>query len=153
MLKLTALDFLLRIIPESLLAILLAYVLTHKNFEKTPFLVSSMIYAISIFLVRLFPISFGVHTLILSIPFIASCVLINKMPIIKVISSFLIFIVVNTFCETINLFLLINILKLDMQTILGNPLMRILYFMPSLALFGGTVFSLQMYKKTRRRTE
>lgn len=134
MLKLTLLELFLRTIPESFLFILGSYVVANKSIEKKAYFVSSIIFAIGTYLIRMLPIHFGVHTIIVAMLYILLTTSLNKIPVVKVISSAMFCIITLSACESLNA-LILNHLKIDMQLILNNPLMKTLYFVPSLVLF------------------
>ncbi|MFT8314319.1 MAG: hypothetical protein ABF633_08665, partial [Clostridium sp.] len=64
MLKLSALEFFFRTIPESFLIVMIAYISSNKKISRQRVLVASVILAVITYLVRLLPISFGVNTII-----------------------------------------------------------------------------------------
>ncbi len=136
MLQMSSLEFLFRGIPESFLLIFMSYLFAHKKVDKKLCLISTIVYSITVYLVRLLPIHFGVHTMMLMMIYIIIIVSINRIPINNVISSILIGMIVLTMCELINLFVLDKWLKFNMEFLQKNPLMKTWCFMPSLLLFG-----------------
>lgn len=133
MLRLTGLEFFLRLIPESCLFILGAYVLAHTKIEKKPYFVSSILLAIGGYLVRMLPIHFGVHSILVIVLYVLLTTSLNKIPIAKAISSSMLWTIALSACESLNAFVL-SFLKFNMQIILNNPLKKVLYFMPSLIM-------------------
>lgn len=134
MIEITIMELILRTIPESFLLILGGCLISRKSIDNKSYFISSILFAISTYLVRMLPIQFGVHTILIIMIFILINTSLNKIPIRKAISSSLISIIILSICESINLFIL-NYLKVDMQAIITRPLLKTLYFMPSLALF------------------
>lgn len=134
MLEITIVELILRAIPEAFLLILGGCIISRKSIDNKSYLIASMLFGVSTYLVRMLPIQFGVHTIIIIMIFILINTSLNKIPIRKAISSSLISIITLSICESINLFIL-NFLKIDVQAIIDNPLLKTLYFMPSLALF------------------
>lgn len=134
MLRLTVLEFFLRLIPEGFLFILGSYVFAHKKIEKKSYFASSMLFAIGIYLIRMLPIHFGVHTIIVIMLYILLITALNKIPIMKAISSSMLWIVTLAACESLNA-LILSYLKVDMQLTLNAIPMKMLYFAPSLVLF------------------
>lgn len=135
MLQLTLLEFFLRTIPESILLIFFTYLFSGKKINKKYYFVSTIIFAIIAYLVRKLPIYFGVHTIISILIYIIVNVLINKIPIDESISSILSGTILLSVCEWINLFVLNDCLKINIQVMMNHPIMKILYMMPSLILF------------------
>ncbi len=135
MLQLSPLEFLLRAIPESFLLIFASYLFARKKINKKPYFISGSLFSIASYSVRQLPIHFGVHTIIIMIIYIVIIVFINDIPINKAISSILSGMIILLVCEWINLFVLNDCLKINVQMLLNKPLIKTLYFMPSLILF------------------
>ncbi|AKN34075.1 hypothetical protein Ccar_00015 [Clostridium carboxidivorans P7] len=112
-----------------------------------------MLFAIISYLVRKLPIHFGVHTIIIILIYIMVNVLINKIPIDKAISSVLSGVIVLLICEWINLFILNDYLKVNIQVMEDNPMMRTLYMMPSLILFVCFISLLYLWLKIKKRNK
>ncbi|WP_411682628.1 hypothetical protein [Clostridium thailandense] len=134
MLRLTVLEFFLRLIPESLLFTLGVYVFAHVRIEKSRYFASSILLAIGIYLIRMLPIHFGIHTGIVIMLYISLTTFLNKIPIKKAISASMLWTITLSASESLNAYIL-NCLKLNMQSILNNPLAKVLYFTPSLIMF------------------
>lgn len=150
MLKLSLLEFILRTIPESFLIILAVHLLNCKKIEPKTYIISSIFIAISTYLVRLLPIHYGVHTIINMVIYILVATSINNINAIKAGSSVLEVIITISICEWINVAVLDNVMKLDLQVIFSEPLRKILYSTPSLVMFGITVFLFYKFRvKTR----
>lgn len=145
MLQLVPLEFFLRSIPESFLYILISYLFASKKINKKNYFVSSMLFAVTAYLVRRLPIHFGVHTIIMAIIYITINVFVNKIPIDEAISSILIGAILLLTCEWINLFILNDFLKISIQIIASNPMMKTLYMMPSLILFACLILILYLF--------
>ncbi|MFT5872828.1 MAG: hypothetical protein ACI8WT_001765 [Clostridium sp.] len=135
MLRLSLIEFILRVIPEAFLIIMSINLFSYKRIDSKRYITSSIFIAISTYLVRMLPINYSVHTIINMIIFILISVSINKISIIKAISSVLKVIITISICEFINVVVLDKIMKLDIQTIYNEPLKKILYSMPSLVMF------------------
>ena len=139
MLKVSLIEFLLRFIPESFLFLLAAYVFSNKKIEKKLYIISSLTIAISMYLIRLLPIQFGIHSVMGVIIVILVAVNINKIPINKAVSSAVIVVILEGIFETLNLFFLDKILDLNVQAVLINSISKLVYFMPSLIFLGCTI--------------
>lgn len=139
MLKVSLIEFLLRFIPESFLFLLAAYVFSNKKIEKKLYIISSLTIAISMYLIRLLPIQFGIHSVMGVIIVILVAVNINKIPINKAVSSAVIVVILEGIFETLNLFFLDKILDLNVQAVLINSISKLVYFMPSLIFLGFTI--------------
>lgn len=150
MLKITIVELLFRAIPESLLFIWTSYMIAHVNVEKKRYFIASVLSAISTYFIRMLPINFGVNIVISTGVLIIITASINKIPIMKAISSIMISSILLSICESLNVFVL-NWLKVDMQIIVDKPLIKILYFTPSLILFGIIILLLYILKYRKKR--
>lgn len=151
MLKLLPIEFFLRLIPESFILILAAYAFSCKKPEKKLFCISSILLSVATYLIRLLPIHFGVHTIILIVIYVLISVNINKIDIIKSISAGLISSIILFLCEWINVLILTKILKLDIDFIFKPPVSKILYSLPSLVLFSAVVMLVFYINVLRRK--
>lgn len=145
-LKISLLEFILRTIPESFLIILAVHLLSYKKIEPKTYINASVFIAISTYLVRVLPINYGVHTIINIMIYVLAIVSINKLGVIKAISSVLKIIVTISVCELINVAVLDKVMKLDLQVIFSEPLKKIIYSTPSLVMFGIAILLFYKYK-------
>ena len=136
MLKLPLLEIVLRGIPEEFLLIFAMYAFSKTAINIKRYIISSIFMIILIYLIRLLPIQFGVHTIIGLIASIVLTVNINKIPIIKSIQASIIAMIVETISEGINIFMIKYIFKLDVNYVFNEPILKILYGIPSLLIFG-----------------
>ncbi|GIM28590.1 hypothetical protein CPJCM30710_12560 [Clostridium polyendosporum] len=136
MLKLSILEFLFRLIPEGFLFILASYTLSKNLIDKKRYLISSIILAIIVYSIRSLPIHYGVHTILVLIIHIVLTVNINKIDIIKSIESGITTIIIEFICEGINVFLIHKVFKVDIDVIFSQPLLKIIYGIPSLLMLG-----------------
>lgn len=146
MLKLTVLEFLLRTIPESFISVLISYLISNTKIQKKTYIISSLLFSVATYLIRLLPIDMGVHSLIVFSAYIPICVIVSKIPINKAIFSIMSAALVLILSEWVNIFILVNILKINVQTALVNPVLKTVYLMPSLFLYA--LFVLFLYKYT-----
>lgn len=152
MLKLTLFEFFLRIIPESILAVLSIYIFSFTSIKIRPVVISSVLFALTTYLVRMLPIQFGIHTVIIMMIYILINIFINKISIVKSISSILLFTIFLSICEFVNMIIL-NLLNIDMQFEFRDSVMKIVCTTPSLVLFGGVilVFYLIVYESRMKK--
>jgi hypothetical protein len=151
MLKLLPIEFFLRLIPESFILILAAYAFSSKKIEKKLFCISSILLAVATYLIRLLPIHFGVHTIILLVIYVLITVNINKIAIIKVISAGLVSSVVLFFSEWLNVFVLTELLNVNVDIIFKSPVKKSIYLLPSIMLFALIVASVFYINALRRK--
>jgi hypothetical protein len=136
------------------LFILGGYIFANKKIKKKDYFVSSILFAIGTYLIRMLPIHFGVHIIIISMLYILITISINKIYVIQAISSSMILIITLSTFESLNAIIL-NEFKIDMKLILNNPLKKMLYFSPSLILFALSILiiKLLMYKNKKEDTK
>jgi hypothetical protein len=137
MLKLSALEFFFRTIPESFLIVVIAYLFANKKICKIRFIIASLILAFITYGVRLLPISFGVNTIINMIIFIVIGVYILKMSINISIISIFVSVITISFCEWINVSIIDNMFNINQ---FNNSYLRFIYNLPSLIMFAMIVF-------------
>lgn len=151
MLQLSPLEFFFRTLPESFIYIWAGYIFSNNKIDKTKFILSSILLSLGTFFIRLLPIHFGVHTILFLVVDIVICVSINKIDIIKSISSGLISVIILFICEGINMFILLYMLNIDIEKTFDHSFKQIFYSSPSLLLFGliiGTLYRI-IFKKRR----
>lgn len=150
MLRLTLTDLLILGIPESLLVILSVCLFSQKRLTCKHYILSVILYSASGFIVRMLPISFGVHTIINIIVLILICLYMLKISVLKAISyTFITFILVS-FCEAVYFTLMTKLLKFDIVLEASNNLMKDLYEFPSLILFAIVILMVaRIYKKSK----
>ncbi len=126
MLRLTWIEFFLRIIPETFILIYGIHIISKKSFDIPEYILSSILLAILIFFVRWLPIYFGVHTII-SIILTISIMVIIKIPLIKAIYSTFLMYFILSLSEFLNMIILsfltinINILSPAIKCVYGAP--------------------------------
>lgn len=146
MFKLTVLEFLLRNIPESLIYMLFSYLFANKDIDKKRYFVSSLLFTITKFWVKHLPIDCIFYIITTVALYIPICALINKLYVYKVVHSIVFIRLVQFIFEWVNIVVLVNIFKFDIQIIFKNPLMMSLYLIPSLILLGLMVLLFHIYK-------
>lgn len=150
MLRLTPIEFFLIVIPESFILVLAGYAFSSKKIEKKVFCISSILLAVATYLIRMLPIHFGVHTIILIMIYVLVTVYINKLDVIKSISAVLISSIILFICEWINVYVLTYLFKLSGEIMFRNTATKVLYGIPSLILFS-FIIGLIFYKNLHLR--
>ena len=107
-----------------------------QNIETKKYLLVSTMVAIITFLVRQLPISFGVHTIIDMLAFIILCIVLLKMPAIKVIRSMSIVLALLLISEMIGVLIEGAVFGSDRyQNMMNNPVQRAIVSVPINLLF------------------
>ena len=102
MLKVTFLELLVRGIPEAFLMVLAAYCFANKKVNGKNYVVSSLIIALVVYLVRFLPISYGVHTILNVFVLIFLIFNINKIDLIASIRASILILMILFICEGLN---------------------------------------------------
>ena len=153
MLKLSLIEVLLRGIPEGFLIIFAVYAFSKTVINIKRYIITSIISIISIYLIRLLPIQYGVHTILNTMLILLLAVSVNKIDIIKSIQASLMTLLLEFVCEGINMLIIKYIFKVDILYVLSEPSLKVIYSIPSLLIFAAIVctyyFSLARRKKLR----
>lgn len=136
MLKLSMLEFFIRGIPEAFLFIFSVFVFSKTKIRKKEYVLLSFIYAVIVYFIRLLPILYGVNNILLIILAIIITVFLGKIDIVKTIKAVIISVIIQFVCEGINIFIIMFIMKKDMNYIFNEPSLKTIYGLPSLLLFG-----------------
>lgn len=147
MLKLTLLEFFLRTIPESFILIMALFILCDVKIKVKPYIISSILYGVCQYFIRILPINYGINTIIGIFVMILIMNQICKVEIILAIKSSLIITIVLFLLEWINMIGLTFLLGDYMKVIFNNSTLKILYGIPSLILLEGLIL---IYYKTKK---
>jgi len=123
-------------IPECLLLILAIYTFGRKEVNKKDYILSSLFYLLIIIFTRSMPVLFGAHIIINIAFLILISVKLIKLPVNKAISCGLIIFALRAFTELINILMLIKIFNVDMEKTFNNEIIKNLYGLPSLLMYG-----------------
>lgn len=134
MLHLTWFEFFVRLIPESFFIILAVYAFSRQTLDKKRYIIASLFYAIMVFLVRMLPISYGIHTIINVIVLIVLVYYFNKINMTVCIRSSIMTAIILYICELINMYFIQYILHLDVEKMYTSVYIKTLYSLPSLIL-------------------
>jgi hypothetical protein len=151
MLKLTLFEMIIRTIPEGFLFILASYIFSGQIVEKKRYCLAGVLIGISTYLIRMLPINFGVHTIILLVIYVLIGTLICRINVVKCISAGLVSVIIMFTSELVNVYLVQNVFKVPLEKAVENPYMKQLYFMPSLLIFAAVIFILYkiLYKPVK----
>ncbi len=139
MLKVTFLELLVRGLPEAFIMILATYTLANKKVEKKEYLISSLIMALLMYLFRMLPISYGVHTILNIFLLIFLTFSINKIDLMISIKSSILILMILFICEGLNILFIQFVLHKNLKVVFGNPISKIILGIPSTIAFLGIV--------------
>ncbi|MBU3159996.1 hypothetical protein KPL37_09555 [Clostridium frigoris] len=151
MLRLTLLEVFLRALPEAMLLIFAVYAFSKTVINVKRYILSIIIYVIAVYIIRLLPIQYGVHTILNIIAIIVLTISINKISIIKAIQASIMAMVLEFICEGINMFIIQHIFKVNVINILSNTSLKILYGIPSLVIFAAIAFTYYFYLVRKKK--
>ena len=121
MLRLTLLEVFLRALPEEFLVIFAVYVFSKTVINAKKYIISSILYVLAVYLIRLLPIQYGVHTILNIIVIIVLTVTINKINIVKSIKASIMSVILLFTCEGINVFIVQHVFKADVKYVFSQP--------------------------------
>jgi hypothetical protein len=151
MLRLTWFEFFVRAIPEQFLFVLAIHAFSKIRIDLKKYLLSGMLAAIMLYLIRLLPIQYGVHSLVSLIILIVIVSYINKIDIIKSIRSGIVSFILCFILEGINVVFIQFVLKMDLNSIMNNHILKTITGLPSLIVFGIVVIA--YYYRLSKREE
>lgn len=139
MLKLTFLEFIARGLPEALLYIFSSYKLTGTEFKIKNYLISALLMAIIVYVIRLLPIQLGVNTIMTIGVVIILNIKINKISTVKAIVVSVFIFTLASICELLNMLIIQYWFKADIAHVFSDPKLKTLYGLPSLVLFAALI--------------
>lgn len=136
MLSLPIIELFLRLIPEGFLFMFAAYAFSKTTIDRNKYILSSILLGTIGYLIRFFPIDYGVHSILSLILYIVLATNINKINIVKSIQAGLITVILEFIFEGINVVVIQNIFKKDINVIFNDSILKSLYGVPSLIALG-----------------
>lgn len=124
-----------RVIPETLFFVWAFYSLSQTKLIINRYFLSVIIMVILICGIKLLPIHFGIHTLLIMVGTIIVNILINKIDTIKSILVTIGVIIIEFISEIIDLYILQYIFKVDTAYAFSNSQLKVLYGLPSFFFF------------------
>lgn len=135
MLRLTAFEFVARVIPEGFVIMLAMIALSNIKLNVKKYIISSLLLAIYIYVGRMLPINYGIHTILDIFVMIIIICSINKADIILAIKASLITTIVLYIFEGLNVLLLSFIFKDNLEEIMSITTLKVICGLPSLICF------------------
>ncbi|MDU2672403.1 MAG: hypothetical protein E7C49_10385 [Clostridium sp.] len=150
MLKMTSAEFILRLLPEAFIFIFAAYAFSKTRINKSKYLLSSFLLGLSVFIIRMLPINYGVHTILNIIMLAVIAYSINKIDLTESIKVSIITAICLFLLEGLNMLLLSSIFGNKLDSILSNTILKTVSGLPSLIGFGVIVIGYYSYLKNRK---
>lgn len=150
MLKLQPIEFLLRTIPEGFLFILAIYVFSELNIDRKKYIISSLVFSSSVYIIRLLPINYGVHMILSVLVLLFISIAYNKVEAIQSVKSIIILYMIQLISEAVNV-LLLNLMKLDLDKLFKDPIKKSILGLPSLLITLIIIIIFYLINKKRRK--
>ena len=135
MLEQDILSLITRMIPEVFIIIYSIYILTKSKVNIKRILISSIIGGIGIYIIRLLPIHFGVHTILSIMMYIILAVKLNKIDMYKAITITLVSIIILFILDFLIALIYSKIFQLSSELLFGGGLLSNIVSIPPLILF------------------
>ncbi|MGG7077154.1 hypothetical protein [Clostridium sardiniense] len=149
-LHLSFFEFIVRGIPEGVLFIFAIHIFSNTKIKFKEFIISSLILAVSTFLVRTLPISYGIHTILNIIVLVIITNLINKISIIDSIRSGILTVILMFISEGINMGLIQLTRASEMERIFSDTILKTIYGLPSLMIFTIILLAYKFIRNNRK---
>ena len=150
MLKLQPIEFFLRVIPEGFLFIFAIYVFSQLNIDRKKYIISSLLFSSSVYIIRLLPINYGVHMTLSVLFLLFISIVYNKIDAIRAIKSIIILYLIQLISEALNV-LVLNLMKLDLDKLFKDPIKKSILGLPSLAITLIIIIIFYLINKKRRK--
>ncbi|WP_028308022.1 hypothetical protein [Desulfitibacter alkalitolerans] len=133
-------------IPESAALVFVTLAVLKANFSWKNVLLLGALLAAAAFFVRLLPVAFGIHTVLLILMLSVIVLYFTKYDIIKVVTAVLIAAVLLLVFEFISFSFIMFLFDIRLEEIAGNTLLRIVMGAPSTLLLFLTGFTIQYFR-------
>ncbi len=151
MLKVQMFEFVARLIPEAFIFMFSAYTFSRIRLEKNKYLLSSLLLSLSVFIIRMLPINYGVHTILNIIILTVIANIINKINMVDAIKSTITTTVLLFVLEGISVVMLKSIFNDQLQIMFQDPKLKIIFGLPSLITFGIIVIGYYTYLNKKEK--
>ncbi|NFH78667.1 hypothetical protein FDA09_04510 [Clostridium botulinum] len=135
MLRLTGFEFLFRTIPEAFVLMFAIFTLSNTKFNLKKYIVSSLLFGLCEYGIRMLPINYGVHTILDIFVMIIIMFSINKSDVVLSIKASLITTIVLFILEGLNVLLLSIIFNNRLESIMLNIKLKTMSGLVSLICF------------------
>lgn len=137
MLKVSLIEFFLRSLPETIMFLFGVHIYSKIALNKASLFKSTVVIAVLVYIVRMLPISYGIHTLLAIVIIVIVAKNIHQIEIVDAIKGTIMTFIIQFISEVINMFFIETILRKNLEEIFLNPVVKTIYGLPSLILAGG----------------
>jgi hypothetical protein len=135
-LKIILFEFLLGYVLQGFGIVLGIYVFNRQKINMKSYVLSSILVIVVSYLVRLLPISFGVHTIINMLFLFLICIIVLKMPGFSTIRSALLVTVILLICEMTDVAVMMRIFgKTEFENMMLDTLQKAVMGFPGVVFF------------------
>lgn len=143
----------IRMIPEAFFVLLSICLLTNSKINYKNIAIASIIGGTGVYLIRLMPIHFGVHTVLGTMIYILLSFKFNNIKLQRAIVGTLISVIL-LFISDIMLFTIYEgVLKLSLEILIGNSLLAVIATLPSLIIYYMMVRIIAYLKENKFKNE
>jgi len=153
MLQLPILSLFIRLIPETFLVMYAICLLTNSKVDLKKIFISGVIGGIVIYILRLLPIHFGVHTILSVMLYILLAIKLNKIEMYKAIVGSLVATIICFISDIILIAVYTNIIIVSSEAISGQTWVSVVAGLPSLIIFYLILKTIVYFRKKRVKYE
>ncbi|WP_053984400.1 hypothetical protein [Niameybacter massiliensis] len=150
MLQLTLMEFFFRVIPDAILFMIGAHIFSNKPMQKNNMLKSILCMAITVYLIRCLPITFGIHTLLGVVATTLIIIGFHKIDLLQAIRATFLTTLIQYISELLNMVWIQLCLGKELEAIFANPTTKLLYGLPSLAFSALILYICYILKRHRK---
>lgn len=143
------LSLITRMIPEAFLLVYSICRLTGTKIYFKKIFISSILGGLGVYIIRLLPVHFGVHTIISVMLYIILVVKINNIEMFKAMATTLLAIIMIFISDLVLVFVYTNIFQLSSELLFGKSWISALSGIPSLILFYFIVQFITYFREKR----
>ncbi len=139
----------IRIVPEAFLIMYSICLLTNSKIDFKKIFISAIIGGTGVYIARLMPIHFGVHTILASMLNILLAVKINNIKMHRAIAGTMISVILIFISDILIVTIYANVFELSPDIIMGQSVIAVIASFPSLIIFYLIVRLIAYFKKIR----
>ena len=144
---------LFRGIPEAFIHMFGIYAFGRVKLDKKKYMVSSLILAMAMVGIRMLPISYGIHSILVIMTIIAISIIINQFNIVYSITVVIFDMIIQFLAEGINMVLIEYVLKKNISEAMSNVVSKVVYGIPSLVIAFSVIYVISSVFKKRQRNQ
>ncbi len=132
-------------IPENIAIVAIAFALAKAKFEWKRIVLMGILMALTAYVIRLIPVTFGVHTIVCLGLLVFLLSYFAKVDLTRTITSVLITYIILALVETISRSILLKLLNWSIEDVMNNELLITLTGLPEVVLLFIIAFTIKKY--------